>query len=257
MLCMEPPRKRRLFRRGLRKRLQAEEGAVMSREEEHVKKRILKAAKTLTALKGFEATTVREICTKADANLSLVSYYYGGKEHVFESMLDAFILIGTASEVLASRQPEPVAGVCTMVREILSFHRYDPEISRIIHQELTRETPRTEIVRARVMPGWLLMRRYLEEGRTLGEFHFRSLDMVLVQAMGSILFGGVRSGLPVKQENLDEEAQLGDVLNFILGGIGYTGEARFAGEPIIPGLVPTCAQQHVEESGMAGREPQS
>lgn len=220
----------------------------MGREEEHVKKRILNAAKKLTARKGFDATTVREVCAEAEANLSLVSYYYGGKEHVFEAMLDTFIPIAEVSAVLAERRPEPVEGVCTLVREIVYFRKSDPEIARVIHQELTRETPRTQQVRDRIMPGWMLMRQFLEAGRAEGSFRFRSLDMTLVQMIGSILFGDERSGLVSAMNDAfpDDDTQLDDVLAFIMGGIGYAGEPRFAGEPILPSLKRVCDRAESE-----------
>lgn len=220
----------------------------MGKEEEHVKKRILYAAKKLTARKGFDSTTVREVCAEAEANLSLVSYYYGGKEHVFEAMLDTFIPIAEVSAVLAERRPEPVEGVCTLVREIVYFRKSDPEIARVIHQELTRETPRTQQVRDRIMPGWMLMRQFLEGGRAAGHFRFRSLDMTLVQMIGSILFGDERSGLVSAMTNAfpDDETQLDDVLTFIMGGIGYAGEARFAGELILPDMMPVCGRKQRE-----------
>ncbi|WP_172195062.1 TetR family transcriptional regulator [Saccharibacillus qingshengii] len=210
----------------------------MGMEEEHVKARIVRAAKKLTAQKGFEATTVREICAEACANLSLVSYYYGGKEHVYEAVLDAFIPIGEASRILEEMQLDPVEGVCTMVREIVLFRSADPEISRIIHQEMVRQTPRTALVQQRVTPAWKLIRGFLEKGREQGDFHFRSLDMTMVQLLGSVLFGDNRSGLtPIMAEEFpDTETQIEDVLTFILRGIGYTGDVRFAGEPILQRL---------------------
>lgn len=210
----------------------------MDRKEEHVKTRIVRAAKKLTAQKGFEATTVREICAEAGANLSLVSYYYGGKEHVYEAVLDTFIPIAEASRFLNEMKLDPVEGVCTVVREIVLFRSADPEISRIIHQEMVRQTPRTALVQQRVMPAWKLIRKFLEEGRSRGDFHFRSLDMAMVQLLGSVLFGDNRSGLtPIMTEEFpDADTQINDVLTFILRGIGYTGEARFVGEPIVPQL---------------------
>ena len=216
----------------------------MGKEEEHVKTRIVKAAKKLMAEKGFESTTVREICAEADANLSLVSYYYGGKEHVFEAVLDAFIPIAQASETLGRRNLDPVEGICTLVREIVLYRGSDPGISRIIHQEMVRQTPRTPLVQQRIMPAWKLIRSFLEEGRKQGDFHFRSLDMTMVQVLGSVLFGDNRSGLvPIMVERFpDTDTQVSDVLAFVLGGIGYRGEARFSGDPIVPGLVPRARE---------------
>lgn len=41
---------------------------------------ILKTAEELIAEKGFEATSVREICSKANINVAMISYYFGSKE---------------------------------------------------------------------------------------------------------------------------------------------------------------------------------
>ncbi|MCQ4088473.1 TetR family transcriptional regulator [Saccharibacillus sp. JS10] len=215
----------------------------MSKEAEHVKIRIVKAAKKLMATKGFESTTVRDICAEAGANVSLVSYYYGGKEHVFEALLDAFIPINQVSEILSRLKLDPVEGICTLVREIVLFRDSDPDISRIIHQEMVRQTPRTTLVQQRIIPAWVLIRGFLEEGRQRGEFHFRSLDMTIVQLLGSVLFSDNRSGLmPIMLETFpDIDTQVADVLAFVLGGVGYRGELKFACEAIIPGLVtPSC-----------------
>ncbi|WP_051507376.1 TetR family transcriptional regulator [Saccharibacillus sacchari] len=222
----------------------------MSKEEEHVKTRIVKAAKKLMAQKGFESTTVREICAEADANLSLVSYYYGGKEHVFEAVLETFIPIIEASEILGKRDLDPVEGVCTLVREIVLFRGSDSGISRIVHQEMVRQTPRTVLVQKHIMPAWKLIRGFLEEGRNRGEFHFRSLDMTMVQLLGCVLFGDNQSGLVpiIVEEFPDTDNQVADVLAFVLGGIGYRGEARFACDPIMPELIRRAKEGQEEDS---------
>lgn len=62
----------------------------MGSEENDVKLRILQAAKKLFAQQGFNATTVRQICEEAGANVSLVSYYFGGKDKVFEALFKEY-----------------------------------------------------------------------------------------------------------------------------------------------------------------------
>ncbi len=42
--------------------------------------KILEVAEELIAQKGFEATSVRDICTKAEVNVAMISYYFGSKE---------------------------------------------------------------------------------------------------------------------------------------------------------------------------------
>jgi len=47
------------------------------------RKRILQAAGPIFAAKGFEAATIREICTAADSNLASVNYHFGDKGSLF------------------------------------------------------------------------------------------------------------------------------------------------------------------------------
>lgn len=52
------------------------------------KKRILNAAAELFAKKGFAAVGVRELAAKAEVNLSMISYYYGGKVGVLKAIIN-------------------------------------------------------------------------------------------------------------------------------------------------------------------------
>jgi len=45
--------------------------------------RIVDAAGELFADRGFEATTVRDICQAADANIAAVNYYFGDKQRLY------------------------------------------------------------------------------------------------------------------------------------------------------------------------------
>lgn len=53
--------------------------------------RLLQAAVEIFAEKGFQATTVREICKAADANVAAVNYYFRNKETLYiEALAFAF-----------------------------------------------------------------------------------------------------------------------------------------------------------------------
>lgn len=50
------------------------------------KKHILLTAEKLFATKGYEAATVRDIADEAGVNLAMISYYFGSKEKMMESL---------------------------------------------------------------------------------------------------------------------------------------------------------------------------
>jgi AcrR family transcriptional regulator len=52
-------------------------------EIDRTRERILEAAGQLFADRGFEGTTVRDICQAAGANVAAVNYYFGDKERLY------------------------------------------------------------------------------------------------------------------------------------------------------------------------------
>ena len=52
------------------------------------KARILEAATALFAQKGFDGTSIREICKKANVNLCMISYYWGGKQELYNGIIE-------------------------------------------------------------------------------------------------------------------------------------------------------------------------
>jgi AcrR family transcriptional regulator len=65
----------------------------MEVEVKDKKKHILLSAEHLFAVKGFEASTVRDIADAAGVNLAMISYYFGSKEglmeYLFHERMDA------------------------------------------------------------------------------------------------------------------------------------------------------------------------
>lgn len=60
-------------------------------KDENSKQKILSAATKLFAHKGFDAVSVREICKEANANLCLISYNFGGKQELYNAIIDDLI----------------------------------------------------------------------------------------------------------------------------------------------------------------------
>lgn len=61
-------------------------------EDLGARQRLLEVAVKLFAERGLEGTSVRDIAKEAGVNLSLVSYYFGGKEGLYLELLRSFAL---------------------------------------------------------------------------------------------------------------------------------------------------------------------
>lgn len=62
--------------------------STQSEVDGNAKQRLLEAALALFAQRGLEGTTVRDIALKAGLNISLISYYFGGKEGLYRAILE-------------------------------------------------------------------------------------------------------------------------------------------------------------------------
>ncbi len=60
----------------------------MSPQEKNTKQSIIDVANELFAEKGFSATSVREIATKAQVNLAAINYHFKNKENLYWKVFD-------------------------------------------------------------------------------------------------------------------------------------------------------------------------
>ena len=60
-------------------------------KDENTKQKILDCATKLFARKGFDGTSIRDICREANVNLCLISYYWGGKRELYLGIIDDVI----------------------------------------------------------------------------------------------------------------------------------------------------------------------
>ena len=81
----------------------------MKQDDTH--SRILYAASDVFVEKGFKGTTVRDICTAADANVAAVNYHFGDKKRLYGKVLtmwmNEFVETGEPTKgITADSSPE-------------------------------------------------------------------------------------------------------------------------------------------------------
>jgi len=61
---------------------------------DNTREQLLLVSLSLFSEKGFEATSVREICDRAKANVSAIKYHFGSKEDLYRECFKHFGEIG-------------------------------------------------------------------------------------------------------------------------------------------------------------------
>lgn len=75
----------------------------------NTEQKIMEVAAKLFAKNGFDGASTREICKQAGVNISLISYYFGGKEELYKKIVENIVqrLINYAQEnILKGNSPE-------------------------------------------------------------------------------------------------------------------------------------------------------
>ena len=64
---------------------------IKQEEKEKSRQRILNSAIKLFAQKGYDGVGIREICKDANANICMISYFWGGKEGLYKGIIDSLV----------------------------------------------------------------------------------------------------------------------------------------------------------------------
>ena len=132
---------------------------------------LLHAGKELFAARGFDGATVKDIADRASVNVSLVSYYFGGKEGLYREVLESFgrkrlaiserLLATTSlSDGSTESHDNQQLRLRLFVEDFLECHLRDPEICTILQRDLETEHPDCMAV---FMSTFMVSYRNLEE----------------------------------------------------------------------------------------------
>lgn len=103
--------------------------------------KIMRAAKRLFAQYGYHGVSVKQITQEAGANSALVSYHFGGKARLYQTMLEQLAekLTVLAEKLKAVRQT-PLQGILVFLDEIAMLFLQDPDSMHILYQEFLLPT---------------------------------------------------------------------------------------------------------------------
>ena len=106
------------------------------------KKKLLDIAFNLFASQGYASTSVRQIASAADVNISSIGYYFGGKEGLYREVINSHL------KDFANILSEKVKQESDMKKRIMFFAESlvdslmdTPSILKIITRELVTDDP--------------------------------------------------------------------------------------------------------------------
>jgi TetR/AcrR family transcriptional regulator len=104
------------------------------------RKNIIATAIPLFAAKGINGVSVRALASAAGVNLSMISYYFGGKEGLYAAVLkEQFAILGKLEEI-ELMEIDTLQKFELYVRATVSRYRKNPFLLRFYTSELTNPT---------------------------------------------------------------------------------------------------------------------
>jgi TetR/AcrR family transcriptional regulator len=94
--------------------------------------RIRNAAEALFARHGYSGVSVKEISAAANANISAVSYYFGGKEGLYTSIMERHAQkIKESLQEISATDASPLEKIHCLAERITNIRRSNPNFNGI------------------------------------------------------------------------------------------------------------------------------
>lgn len=109
-------------------------------EKNDLRNRLMLTATRLFAERGLNGVSIRELSTAAGVSISMISYYFGGKEGLYSSVLQEQFASFEQIEEIDEAGLESLAKIEAYIRWIIVRHRNNPYLLRFYTSELTNPT---------------------------------------------------------------------------------------------------------------------
>jgi AcrR family transcriptional regulator len=153
---------------------------------------ILDIAEELIAKKGYEGTSVRDICSKANINVAMISYYFGSKEKMMSYLYQYRVLktrenFSEFADTIKDGKPE------MQLKEIIKYIVAQLFKYNYFHGFVTQELRHTENLKDELLDFYQLFVKKLDDvikkGVASGVFTFTPRpEDILTTIIGSTLF---------------------------------------------------------------------
>ena len=117
----------------------------MKKSKENGRDRLIASALTLFCERGYHGVSVREICDHANANPSLISFHFGGKEALLETIFEGMISekFSEMQNILnqVENHTDFKVRLTLFLKSYVDFYLKNSEVVSLYMDQLEREHP--------------------------------------------------------------------------------------------------------------------
>jgi AcrR family transcriptional regulator len=147
------------------------EGAIMDYNQKQMQ--ILDTAERLFAMHGFHGASVRDIAQEADVNIAMISYYFGSKERLIESIFLKRVMDvkDGLDELVKNKDLAPLEKINKLIDLFVAKISDRPYFCRImVRAQATQEGVPTELIHEIKKQMYDLVKKLITEGQKKGAF---------------------------------------------------------------------------------------
>lgn len=142
--------------------------AKVQAQPEETKEKLIEAAGEVFAEVGFENATVRDICSRAGANIAAVNYHFRDKLGLYTEVLKSAMMAQQAAtpNMDEGHPSDPRAGLKKLIHDWLGRMTVGNKrtwLARIMAHEMTHPTPALDQVVQAMGPNYLQFRKLVGE----------------------------------------------------------------------------------------------
>lgn len=191
-----------------------------------VEGRLLSTARDLFARDGYDATSVRAITSAARANLGAVTYYFGSKRSLYESVLAAAVApLREAVTAVGDSVGPPLERLERIVRKFFEHLHSHPALPRLVIQQLTTSSALPDALQRALISNHATIAKVIAEGQQQGSIRagdprLMALSIGSQPMMLALMREALSAAVHIDQSDPGTRSSLVDsVVDFVVAGL--------------------------------------
>lgn len=136
------------------------------------RQKLISAALELFSMKGFHAVSVREICDRAQVNVSLISYYFTGKQGLLSAVMEELVKssVSSTNELMNFKTLKDYEmRLRDFINNSIDFYLEHSSLMKLFLDELERGHPEAEKVFSETLyKKWDRLHSFIQKGIDAG-----------------------------------------------------------------------------------------